>query len=107
MARRIIVCDGAELARLWARIGAGEDEVLTWVPRDDEPRARPLGFHALQGGLVPEAIEKLDPGEDDSFALVSEDVPFSRAALVEIARSIIPQLVSEYYFRQSRQTSRF
>ena len=51
MARRIIVCDGLASARLWSRIGAGEDEVLTWVPREDESRSRPTGFHALQGGL--------------------------------------------------------
>jgi hypothetical protein len=57
--RRIIVCDGAELARLWSRIGAGENEELTWVPRDDESRVRPPGFRALQGGLTPEAIAKL------------------------------------------------
>jgi hypothetical protein len=70
--RRIIVCDGAELARLWTRIGAGENEELTWVPREDEPRARPTGFRALQGGLTPEAINKLDPHEGDVFCIVSE-----------------------------------
>ena len=52
---------GPSCARLWSRIGAGDDEVLTWVPREDEARARPPGFHSLQGGLVVEAIAKLDP----------------------------------------------
>src|SRR5215475_2745070 len=33
VARRIIICDGLSSARLWSRIGADEDEVLTWVPR--------------------------------------------------------------------------
>ncbi|HXV37743.1 MAG TPA: DHH family phosphoesterase [Myxococcota bacterium] len=85
MARRIILCDGAELARLWGRIGTGEIEVLTWVPREDEPRARPPGFHSLQGGLTPEAIEKLGAESGDEFALVSEDAPFVRAAVAAIA----------------------
>src|SRR5262247_3490175 len=69
--RRVIVCDGAELARLWARIGASESEELTWVPREDEPRARPPGFRALQGGLTADAVVKLDPKEGDEFALIS------------------------------------
>ncbi len=81
MGRRIILCDGAELARLWGRIGAADDEVLTWVPREDEPRARPPGFHSLPGGLSVEAIGKLNPKEGDEFALVSEDLPFVRAAV--------------------------
>jgi len=59
--RRIIVCDGAELARLWSRIGAGENEELFWVPRDDETRVRPPGFRALLRGLSAEAIQKLGP----------------------------------------------
>ena len=59
MARRIILCDGVDLARLWGHIGAAEDEVLTWVPREDAPRARPPGFHSLQGGLTSDAILKL------------------------------------------------
>ena len=43
--RRFILCDGAELARLWARIGSGESEELTWVPQDEEEsRARPAGL---------------------------------------------------------------
>ena len=81
MSRRIILCDGAEHARLWGRIGAGEDEELTWVPREDESRARPPGFRALAGGLTSEAVAKLDPKEGDGFALVSEDAPFVRAAV--------------------------
>lgn len=44
LASHFIVCDGAELARLWARIGAVESEELHWVPREDESRARPTGF---------------------------------------------------------------
>lgn len=81
LARRIILCDGAELARLWGRIGTTAEEILTWVPRDKESRARPPGFHSLQGGLVPEAIAKLGPKEGDEFAVVSEDGPFVRAAI--------------------------
>ena len=65
MANRFIVCDGAELARLWARIGAAENEELTWVPREDESRARPPGFRSLQGGLSAEAIEKLGARDGD------------------------------------------
>ncbi|MGI9591376.1 MAG: DHH family phosphoesterase [Myxococcota bacterium] len=85
MGRRIIVCDGAEAARLWSRIGAGSDEDLTWVPREKEPRARPPGFHALQGGLSAEAIARLEPRAGDEFAVVSEDAPFCRAAVSAIA----------------------
>jgi nanoRNase/pAp phosphatase (c-di-AMP/oligoRNAs hydrolase) len=87
VARRIIVCDGAELARLWGRIGAGDDEVLTWIPREKESRARPPGFHTLQGGLNADAIQKLDPKVGDEFALVSEEAPFVRAAVSAIARA--------------------
>jgi nanoRNase/pAp phosphatase (c-di-AMP/oligoRNAs hydrolase) len=86
--RRIIVCDGAELARLWSRIGAAENEELTWVPRDDESRARPPGFRALQGGLVPEAIEKLNPKEGDVFAIVSEEPSFVRQAVAVLNESV-------------------
>jgi len=86
--RRIIVCDGAELARLWTRIGAGENEELTWVPRDDEPRARPTGFRALQGGLTSEAIAKLDPREGDVFCVVSEEIGFVRAAVGVIGEAV-------------------
>ena len=88
MSRRIILCDGAELARLWSRIGAGEREILTWVPREKESRARPPGFHALQGGLSPEAILKLNPKLGDEFALVTEDGPFARAAIPAIAQAV-------------------
>ena len=85
MGRRIIVCDGAEAARLWSRIGAGSDEDLTWVPREKEPRARPPGFHALSGGLSAEAIARLEPRAGVEFAVVSEDAPFCRAAVSAIA----------------------
>lgn len=85
MARRIIICDGAELARLWSRIGPSEDEELFWVPWPEESRSRPAGFKALPGGLAPEAIEKLNAKEGDGFALVSEDGPFVRAATAAIA----------------------
>jgi nanoRNase/pAp phosphatase (c-di-AMP/oligoRNAs hydrolase) len=84
LARRFILCDGAELARLWGRIGAAEDEVLVWVPGEAESRARPPGFHALQGGLCPEAIAKLNPKVGDEFAVVTEGAPFVRAAVPAI-----------------------
>jgi nanoRNase/pAp phosphatase (c-di-AMP/oligoRNAs hydrolase) len=86
--RRIIVCDGAELARLWNRIGPGENEELTWVPREDESRARPPGFRALQGGLVPEAIQKLNPKEGDVFGVVSEESAFVRQAVAIITEAV-------------------
>ena len=60
MARRIILCDGAESARLWARIGADDDEDLLWVPREEETRARPPGFRSLPGGLSADAIARLE-----------------------------------------------
>ncbi|MBJ22924.1 MAG: hypothetical protein GY910_00390 [bacterium] len=86
MGRRIIICDGAESARLWSRIGTDELEELTWVPRDDEARARPSGFRILQGGLNEEAISKLDPSADDEYALVSDDGPWTRLAVREIRK---------------------
>lgn len=86
MARRIILCDGAELARLWGRIGTGEKEELVWVPREDESRARPRGFRAMQGRLSGEGIEKLDPKEGDEFALVSEEPAFIRTAAKAIEK---------------------
>jgi nanoRNase/pAp phosphatase (c-di-AMP/oligoRNAs hydrolase) len=86
MGRRIILCDGAELARLWSRIGAGEQEELTWIPREDESRARPPGFRALAGGLSAEAVKKLEPRADDEFAIVSEDGPFVRAAVAAVEK---------------------
>jgi len=86
--RRIILCDGADLARLWGQIGAAEDEVLTWVPREDAPRARPPGFHALQGGLTADGILKLNYKAGDVFALVTEDLPFTRAAVAAVAAAI-------------------
>jgi len=82
--RRIIICDGAESARLWSRIGTDESEELTWVPREDEARARPAGFKILQGGLDEDAIAKFDIDEDDEFALVSDDGPWTRLAVREI-----------------------
>jgi len=88
VARRIILCDGADLARLWGHIGAAEDEVLTWVPREDAPRARPPGFHALPGGLSSESILKLNPKVGDVFALATEDQPFARAAVSAIAQAV-------------------
>ena len=90
MSRRIILCDGAEFARLWGRIGAGEDEVLTWIPRESESRARPRGFQALQGGLTAEAIEKLGAKEGDEFALVTDEAAFARSA-VQALREAAPE----------------
>ncbi len=84
MARRIILCDGAELARLWGLIGAAEDEELTWVPREGESRSRPPGFRVLPGGLSADAVAKLDPKDGDGFALVTEDGPFGRSAVAAI-----------------------
>ena len=82
------MCDGAELARLWCRIGAGDHEELTWVPREDESRARPPGFRALAGGLTPEAILKLNPKEGDVFGIVSEEIGFVRTAVAVIAEAV-------------------
>lgn len=86
LGRRIIICDGAESARLWSRIGADELEELTWVPREDEGRARPPGFKILQGGLDEEAIAKLAPADDDEYALASDDGPWTRLAVREIRK---------------------
>jgi nanoRNase/pAp phosphatase (c-di-AMP/oligoRNAs hydrolase) len=88
MGRRIILCDGAELARLWSRIGAGEqEEDLAWIPREQESRARPPGFRALAGGLSAEAVKKLAPMNGDEFAIVSEDGPFVRAAVAAVEKA--------------------
>ncbi len=87
MRRRIIVCDGAESARLWSRIGAGEQEELTWVPREEESRARPPRFRALSGGLTVEAIQKLSPKPGDGFALTCEEGPWLRTAVRVIAEA--------------------
>ncbi len=87
MARRFIVCDGADIARLWARIGAGESEELLWVPRESESRARPPRFRSLQGGLDVGAIGKLNPKEGDEFALASEEGPFVRAAVAAVGEA--------------------
>ncbi len=78
--RRIIICDGAELARLWSQIGTVDKEELVWIPREAESRARPKGFRSLQGGMSAEAVARLDPKPGDEFAVVSEDGPFIRAA---------------------------
>ena len=85
MGRRIIICDGAETARFWSRIGAAEREELTWVPRDDESRARPPGFRALSGGLTREAIEKLGLEAGDGIAVAGDDAAWLRAAVPVIA----------------------
>jgi nanoRNase/pAp phosphatase (c-di-AMP/oligoRNAs hydrolase) len=88
VARRIILCDGADLARLWGHIGAAENEVLTWVPREDGKRARPPGFHALPGGLAPESILKLNPKTGDVIAIATEDLRFARAAISAIDEAV-------------------
>jgi nanoRNase/pAp phosphatase (c-di-AMP/oligoRNAs hydrolase) len=85
LARRIIVCDGAETARLWGRIGAAENEELTWVPREGESRARPPGFRVLQGGLTVEGFQRLAPAAGDEYALATDDGPWIRAAVPAIA----------------------
>ncbi len=84
MGRRIIVCDGAETARLWGRIGAADNEALFWVPREKEARARPPGFRILQGGLAPEAFDKIGPEPGDEYALATDDGPWIRAAVPAI-----------------------
>jgi nanoRNase/pAp phosphatase (c-di-AMP/oligoRNAs hydrolase) len=84
VARRIILCDGAESARLWARIGADEDEDLLWLPREDEARARPAGFRSLPGGLSADSIARLDAQPEDGFAVVSEEAPFARLAVAAV-----------------------
>ncbi len=86
MGNRIIICDGAESARLWSRIGVDDQEILTWVPREEESRARPAGFKILQGGLDEEAISRLDPDAEDEYALVSDDGPWTRLAVREIRK---------------------
>lgn len=86
LGRRIIICDGAESARLWSRIGVDELEELTWVPREDEARSRPAGFKILQGGVNEESIARLDPRSDDEYALVSDDGPWTRLAVREIRK---------------------
>ncbi|MAI79850.1 MAG: hypothetical protein CL917_12970 [Deltaproteobacteria bacterium] len=86
MGRRIIVCDGAELARLWTRIGAGVGEELMWIPREQESRARPPGFRALQGGLSEEGFLKLEPHPSDEYAFVSDEGPWLRTAIRALAK---------------------
>jgi nanoRNase/pAp phosphatase (c-di-AMP/oligoRNAs hydrolase) len=84
LGRHFIICDGAEIARLWGGIGAGNGEVLSWVPQEGESRARPAGFHAIPGGLSPESIARLGPKPGDEFAVVSEDPAFARSAVSAI-----------------------
>src|SRR5690606_35381864 len=84
--RRIIICDGAEAARLWSRIGADLSEELTWVPREGESRSRPPGFRILQGGLDEGAIAKLGTTREEEYALVSDDGPWTRLAVREIRK---------------------
>ncbi len=87
MGRRIIICDGVDHARQWARIGTQSDEELTWVPRDEESSLRPPGFRILQGGLEVDAIAKLDRQTGEGFALASDDGPFARAAIHAITKA--------------------
>ena len=87
MGRRIIVCDGADIARFWSRIGEAEREELLWVPREDESRQRPPGFKSLQGGLSAEAISKLGVKSGDEYALASDEGPWVRAAIAAIAEA--------------------
>ena len=91
VAKRFIVCDGLRAARLWSRIGAGENEVLSWVPQTEESaRSRTRGFNVLPGGLSSESIAKLGAAPDDEFAIVTEDPAFARAA-VAIVSEVAPQ----------------
>ena len=88
---RFIVCDGLRSARLWSRIGAGESEILTWVPKGEESaRSRTKGFAVLPGGLSTESIAKLGATAEDEFAFVTEDLAFARAA-VEIVSETVPE----------------
>ena len=87
MRRRIIVCDGADNARLWTRIGKLDHEELTWVPREEESNLRPPGFRALSGGLSVDAISKLNPQPGEGFALVCDDGPWVRTAIPMIAKA--------------------
>ncbi|MED5263309.1 MAG: DHH family phosphoesterase [Myxococcota bacterium] len=95
MGSRIIICDGAEMARLWGRIGSSKDEELLWVPREQESRARPPGFRVLPGGLSEEAIQKLNPALGDEFALAGESPPWLRSAVSLVGRASpgVPVLV--------------
>jgi len=87
MGSRIIICDGAEMARLWGRIGPSEDEELTWVPQEDETRARPPGFRALSGGLDEETLQRLNPTLGDEIALAGEATPWLRSAVALIGKA--------------------
>src|SRR5260221_7198873 len=83
---RFIVCDGLRSARLWSRIGAGENEILSWVPRSEESaRSRTKGFNVLPGGLCAESIAKLGATPEDEFAFVTEDAAFAREAVAIVS----------------------
>lgn len=81
MITRYVICDGAELARFWARIGSDDTEQLLWVPREKESRVRPPGFRSLPGGVTGDSLARLHQGTNDFFAVVSEDPPFVRSAV--------------------------
>ena len=82
---RFVICDGAELARFWARIGSDDSETLLWVPREKESRARPPAFRSLPGGVNPRSLGKLDIKANDFFAVVSEDPSFVRSTVNAIS----------------------
>ncbi len=56
------------------------------MPRESEARARPPGFRILQGGLSEEGFQKLEPRAGDEYALASDDGPWARSAVREIAK---------------------
>ena len=95
MGRRFIVCDGAHLAREWAQILPGTSEVLTFVPREDEVRARPPGFRSLGNPLTPEGLERLGAAEGDEFAVIADDPVWLRNAVAVIGTALptVPILV--------------
>jgi nanoRNase/pAp phosphatase (c-di-AMP/oligoRNAs hydrolase) len=95
LGRRYIVCDGADLAREWAQILPGTNEVLTFVPREDEVRARPPGFRSLGNPLTPEGLERLGAGDGDEFAVIADDPVWLRNAVAVIGTALptVPILV--------------
>ena len=72
---RFIVCDGSSSARLWGQIGAGEDEILSWVPQPEESRAG-QGLQLALGRSYAERHEARREA-DDEFAFVTEDAAFA------------------------------
>ena len=64
--------------------------MLTWVPREEQSRQRPPGFHALKDGLSAESIARLNPKEGDGFAIVSEETAFARSA-VSLVSDVAPE----------------